>query len=248
MTALLVAFATFLCLIGAAYVGVFGGERLAARNLVEPARETLGLTANIVLVTTSVVLGLLLNSAKTTFETNTRNVHSLATELILLDRTLRALGPEAEETHRRLIRYVQTALDEPHILAADAQAEVALDDVGASLMSIHAPDAQTLAEWNDARQLYRQVVRQRWVEVDAAGSAIPTPLVVMLIVWLAVIFASLGFRAPNNVVVATTFVVAALLLSSALYLILEMDTPVSGLLMEVSNAPFLRALAAIQRP
>lgn len=248
MTELLVAVATFLCLIGAAWAGNFARRRLAAPSLPESAIEILGLTANIFLVTTSVVLGLLLNSAKTTLETNTRNVHAVATELIVLDRTLRGLGPEAEETRRRLTKYVQIALEERHILEADPPAEAALNSVGSSLMSIRPPDAQTLAEWNDARQIYRQVVRQRWVEVDGPEGAVPTPLVAMLIIWLSVIFASLGFRAPRGPVVATTFAVAALLLSGTLYLILDMDTPVSGLLIEVSNTPFQRALTAIQRP
>ena len=248
LTELLVAVATFLCLIGAAYAGAVGNMRLAPKDLPEGTLEIVGQTANIFLVTTSVVLGLMLNSAKTTFETNDRNIHALATELILLDRTVRGLGPGAEDTHRHLIDYVQAALRQPHILEANPQAEAMLDAAGASLRSIRASDDQTLAQWNDARQLLRQVVRLRWVGLDAAGGAIPTPLAVMLIGWLTLIFASLGFRAPRNAVVTTAFVVSALLLSSTLYLILEMDTPATGLMMEVSNAPFQRALAVLQAP
>ncbi len=248
MTELLIAVATFLCLIGAAYAGAVCNVRLAARDLPEGTLEIVGQTANIFLVTTSVVLGLMLNSAKTTFETNDRNIHALATELILLDRSVRGLGFGAEETHRHLVDYVQRALEQPHILQANLQAEAVLDEAGASLRSIRTSDDQVLARWNDARQLFRQVVRLRWVSLDAAGGAIPAPLVVMLIAWLALIFASLGFRAPRNAIVATALVVAALLLSSTLYLILEMDTPATGLVMEVSNAPFQRALTVLQTP
>ena len=93
VTELLIAVATFLCLIGAAYAGAVCNVRLAARDLPEGTLEIVGQTANIFLVTTSVVLGLMLNSAKTTFETNDRNIHALATELILLDRSVRGLGP-----------------------------------------------------------------------------------------------------------------------------------------------------------
>ncbi len=248
VTELLIAVATFLCLIGAVYAGAVCNVRLAARDLPEGTLEIVGQTANIFLVTTSVVLGLMLNSAKTTFETNDRNIHALATELILLDRSVRGLGPGAEETHRHLVDYVQRAIEQPHILQANLQAEAVLDAAGASLRSIRTSDDQVLARWNDARQLFRQVVRLRWVSLDAAGGAIPAPLVVMLIAWLALIFASLGFRAPRNTVVTTAFLVAAVLLSSTLYLILEMDTPATGLVMEVSNAPFQRALEVLQAP
>jgi hypothetical protein len=248
VTELLIAVATFLCLIGAAYVGAVCNIRLAARELPGGTLEIVGQTANIFLVTASVVLGLMLNSAKSTFETNDRNVHALATELILLDRSVRGLGPAADETHRHLVEYVQSALKQPHILEENPQAEAVLDLAGASLRSIRTSDEQILARWNDARQMFRQVVRLRWIGLDAAGGAIPVPLAVMLIVWLTVIFASLGFRAPRNAVVTTAFVVSALLLSSTLYLILEMDTPATGLLMEVSNAPFQRALAVLEAP
>ena len=99
---------------------------------------------------------------------------------------------------------------------------------------------------NDARQLYRNVLRQRWVVVAASGGTIPTPLIVMLIAWLSLIFASFGYRAPRNAVVATSFVLAALLISGALYLILDMDTPATGLI-QTSNGPFEKALAQFQR-
>ncbi len=82
--------------------------------------------------------------------------------------------------------------------------------------------------------------------VDQSGGAIPAPLIVMLIVWLAVIFASFGYQAPRNRVVTGSFVVAALLVSAALYLILDMDAPVSGLV-KTSNVPLQRALVQLQR-
>ena len=50
------------------------------------------LVANNLVVMTSIVLGLMLNSAKDTLEADNRNIHAPATDLILLDRTLKALG------------------------------------------------------------------------------------------------------------------------------------------------------------
>jgi hypothetical protein len=74
---------------------------------------------------------------------------------------------------------------------------------------------QQVSLGNDARLLYRQVVQQRWLVVDQSGRTIPTPLIVMLIVWLMVISASFGYQAPRNRVVMSSFVVAALLVSAA---------------------------------
>ena len=60
------------------------------------------------------------------------------------------------------------------------------------------------------------------------------------------IFASFGYQAPRSRVVASSFVIAALLISAALYLIVDMDSPATGLI-KTSNAPFQRALAQFQR-
>jgi hypothetical protein len=82
--------------------------------------------------------------------------------------------------------------------------------------------------------------------VDQSGGTIPTPLIVMLIIWLILIFASFGYQAPRNRIVTSSFVVAAFLVSAALYLILDMDAPISGLT-RTSNVPFQRALVQLQR-
>ena len=173
-------------------------------------------------------------------------IHALATEIILLDRNMRSLGADGDEVRGYLKAYLADVLRETEVMEPDPQAESALEAAGLRLRSIRTTDDQKLAVWNDGRQLYRQVERDRWVAIGAAGGTIPGVLVATLIAWLAAIFAGVGYRAPRNVVVTTTFVVAALLLSSALSLILEMDRPASGLI-RISNEPFARALAQLQR-
>ena len=69
----------------------------------------------------SLVLGLMLNSTSSTFEAVDRNIHAYATDLILLDRTVRAIGPEADEIHRRLVAYVQRVHSEPNVIAGTAR-------------------------------------------------------------------------------------------------------------------------------
>jgi len=89
------------------------------------------LVGNLFVVMTSLLLGLMLNSAKNTFETNNRNIRALATELVLLDRTMRALGPEAEDARRHLVEYVHTALKEANVLEESPQAEASLEAAAA---------------------------------------------------------------------------------------------------------------------
>lgn len=232
-----------LSMIGAAILGLFGKTKVPSD---EDTNGVIGLVAALFVVMTSLVIGLMLNSARSTLETNNLNIRTFATQLTLLDRTMRSLGPDAEVAHQRLVEYVQTVLKEVNILEDDPQAEALLDAAGTKLNEIAVSDEQKVAVWNDARQLYRQVIQQRWVVIDAAGGSIPTALIIALIVCLAIIFASFGYRAPRNTFVMASLLLAALLLSAIVYLIEDMDTANSGVI-EVSKVPFQQALAELQR-
>jgi hypothetical protein len=54
-------------------------------------------------------------------------------------------------------------------------------------------------------------------------SAVPRPLLVILVSWLAAIFVSFGLFAPRNATVIVTLALSALGVSSAIFIILEMS-------------------------
>jgi len=245
-----VAVLTFLSVLGAGLLGrLFSETRLLSGHGQDDTKSVVRLVINLFVVMTSLLLSLMLNSAKNTLETNNRIIRTLATEIILLDRTMRALGPETEDARRDLVEYVQNALDQwyGNVLEQDPQQEARLEAAGTKLRAIRVSDEQKVELWNSARELYRQVVRQRWV--DESGGTIPIPLIIMLILWLAIIFAGFGYGAPRNTIVTASFFLAALLISAALYLIVDMDTPTVGVFepIQVSNVPLQRALAQLQR-
>jgi hypothetical protein len=238
----IVAVFALLSMIGAALLGLFSKARRPAEPLQNDTSTAVRLVANLFVVMTSLVLSFMINSAKNTYETNTHNLRALATDIILLDRAVRGLGPEAVDIHRYLVEYLQKAQ-----IWEDPQAEALLNAAGTSLKAIRVSDEQKVLLWNDAIILFRQVIRERWVLVDTAGGTIPTPLIVMLILWLTLIFASFGYRAPRNTIVTASLFLAALLISAALYLILDMDTS-SSFMFRVSKVPYQRALVQMQRP
>src|SRR5215510_2423044 len=136
MSEFVVAILAFLSMMGAALFGLFSKTELPSEHLQDDTRSVVGLVASLFVVMTSLVLGLMLNSAKDTFETNNRDIRTLATELILLDRTTRSLGPDAEDARRHLIEYVEISLKGANILEEDPQAEASLEAVGSSLRAI----------------------------------------------------------------------------------------------------------------
>jgi uncharacterized membrane protein len=58
--------------------------------------------------------------------------------------------------------------------------------------------------------------------------SIPIALIVALVFWLRLIFASFGLFAPKNATVMAAFLVCALSVSSAIFLILELDRSFEG--------------------
>ena len=235
-----------------ASVGVlFVQHRLPARYHEESTRTAVRTVANIFVVMTSLVLGLMLNTTKNRFDAISRDVHSFATDLILLDRTLQLYGQEAAEVRQRLKAYVTRASDgqwtsSDPLLVSDQTSEQLLNDVGTALRAIRPRDDQQLAVWNDARQEFRQIVAMRWALLEQTEGSISVPLLAMVVAWLVLIFANFGYGAVRNSIVVASFVLASALISGTLYLILDLDAPFTGP-MRVSSAPLERALAEMRR-
>ena len=247
----LIAVAVFLCLTAAPLVSMAVYGRLPAHHREDDTNNVVRLAANLFVVMTSLVLGLMINSAKNTFESIDRNVHTYATELILLDRSLRQYGPETAEVRQPLVAYVQrqtnnwTEANETP-LVANRLSERLLTEISTRLNALQPADAAHVSLLEDAHQHLQKVVELRWALIEQSEGTIPRPLIVMLVAWLVLIFASFGFRAPRNAITIETFVVSAALIAGALYLILDMDVPFSGPI-QISPAPLERALAELQR-
>ncbi|WP_439815796.1 hypothetical protein [Zavarzinia sp. CC-PAN008] len=224
--------------------------KLPARHRDQPTNDVVRLVVNLFVVMTSLVFGLMLNSAKNTFETIDTSLHTYGASLIMLDQTLRIYGAGAEEARHRLEDYVEAAIASPAraddpLHHEENSAAWHFDRLRLALAAIPGDGGPGDAALTDARAQYRHLVEQRWLIIEKSEGVIPSPLIGMLIAWLTLIFASFGYRAPANRVLVGLFVVAAALNAAAIYLILDMDIPFSGPI-QITDAPLRRALAAIQ--
>ena len=75
-----------------------------------------------------------------------------------------------------------------------------------------------------------------------SGTSISAPLLIVVISWLAIIFTSWGLFAPSNAITIASLLLAALSVSGAIFLILELDQPFDGVI-QISSAPMRNALA-----
>jgi len=242
-----VAAGIFACLSLASLGAMFVSPKMPARHRDDETNGVIRLIANIFVVMSSLVFSLMINSAKNTYENIDNSVHAFSTNIILLDRSLRTYGLSAVPARERLDRYLEYALANPARadMTKPDDAGRALDAVGDALLSIQ-PDSdfhQTLLL--DVRQQYHRLIEQRWAIVEGAEGAIPMPLILLLTAWLSLIFASFGYRAPQHAVVIGSFVIAAFLIATAFYLVLDMDIPFQGPI-QISDEPLRRALAEMR--
>ena len=97
---------------------------------------------------------------------------------------------------------------------------------------------------SQALNIVLNLAQTRWLMFEQAGVSVSTPMVVVMVFWLTIIFVAWGLLTPANVTVIVTMLVVALSVSSAIFLILEMYNPYGGLIL-VSSAPLRAAFAQL---
>lgn len=239
----------FGCLLAASVGSLAIYRRFPQHRSDDETLNVVRLIANIFVVMISLVLGLLLNSAKNTLDSVDRNIHSFAADLIMLDRLLQDCGTEADGARQRLLVYTKHAeamIRDYRGATSDREGETMLNEAGSSINALKPQDAMQRAALQGAQQQFVRVSELRWLIVGNTRGTIPGALVALVVASLMLVFASYAWRVPPNAVVVASFVVASLLLTAAVVLILDMDRPFTGPV-RVSADPLLRAVAEMAR-
>ena len=240
----------FACVFGGALLGMLLRNFLPEHHLDPDSRNVVNLGMALIGTMTALVLGLLIASAKSSFDTQKSEVTQMAANIVQLDRILGRYGAGANGA-RAVLRRAVLSVDQSW--SEDAARSERLDSaqVRAEAASFY-EKIQELTPRNDfehslqsqALQTALEIGQTRSLLVEQAGSSIPMPFLVVMVFWLAVIFASFGLFAPRNATVIATLFVCALSVSGAIFLILELDSPFSGLL-QISDAPLRNAITHI---
>ena len=252
MRELAISLIVFACMLGGAVLGMLLRQVLPEHHLSDESKSTVQLGTGLLATLSALVLGLLIASAKSSFDIKSDEIKQGATTMILLDRNLRHYGAEANETRAVLRRLTVDKVDLPWIEnsmqagAGALGAAAGIEEVQEKLRAlVPSSDAQ---RWLQTRalQLSSELAQTRWLVVEQRGSSIPMPFLVVLVLWLTVIFASFGLCAPRHGTVYAVIFACALSVSSAIFLIMELDQPFAGLL-KISDAPLRDAIDEIRR-
>jgi hypothetical protein len=175
----------------------------------------------------------------------------MAAQAILLYRTLAEYGSETQQIRGRFREIL--AMRIAQVWPDESKNKVAPEAIGRG-ESIEAIQRQVLdlSPQNDAQRWLKSTALQitgemagaRWLVFEQTGTAIQWPFLTILIFWLAVIFASFALFAPRHGSVIFVLFICALSVAGALFLIVQMDQPYSGLI-KISSAPVRAALSQL---
>lgn len=243
----------FACVFGAALLGMLLCAALPEHHLDDRSKDVVRIGMGLVATMAALVMGLLVASAKGSYDTQRSGLDQISANITLLDTTLAQFGPEARNARDLLRHAVSLAL--ARIWPQDASQTSTVAPLSAAEGRNLYGKIQELSPGNDkqrelrsqALQIALDVGRERWLlAAEEESSSIPVPFLVVVIFWLAVLFASFGLFAPPNATVIVTLFVCALSVSGAIFLILELAEPFGGLI-QVSSAPLREAFAHLGR-
>jgi hypothetical protein len=224
-------------------------KALPEGHLRDDVKDVVRLSTGLIGTIAALVLGLLIASAKSSYDARNTQIKQVTSNVILLDILLEQYGPDARNLRVNLRGAIGPLVDRiwneggnnksaPFVATAEAQTFV--------------KKVQELELNNEAKRVLQARVinsiadlsQSRLALFAQAHDSIPVPFLAILIFWLAIIFVSFGLFVHPNRIVIVTFFVGALSVSAAIFLILEMDRPFAGLL-QISSEPLRHALAPL---
>ncbi len=267
---------TSLLIAGCIFAGGLAGLNL--HRLLPPSHQSketqdvVRLGIGMLSVLASLVLGLLIATAKTTYDSADHAMRSYAAELALLNETLRDYGGAASVPRDLLRTYTEHLLqagwptdgspttgspgagsatsgslgDEgrPAGVADDAS-EPLLEHVREAIRGLKPVDDGQRSLQVQASDINVTLLRQRWLLIEQQGPSVQRVVLLILVSWVTVIFASFGMYAPRNGTVVAMLLICSLAIGGAIFLILEMDRPMDGI-MQISSWPLRNVLAQMK--
>jgi hypothetical protein len=246
-----IALILFVILVGVTLIGGRLRRLLPPEQLNAESKEVMKLALGLVATMTAILLGLLISSAKSTFDTARSEVMQMAAKVALLDRVLVLYGPETGDARRAL----RDATDEAvrRTWPAQRSGPVRLDPnqqmgdaVYAAISRLAPQDEAQRALKTQAANLMVQLAELRSLLQAQAVSSVSKPLLIALMVWLVVIFFGFSLLAPANATSTLALIAGAFSVACAVLIILELDFPFAGIV-RIPSDPMINTLSHLAK-
>jgi len=116
---LAISFVVYVCVTGGALAGICLNPVLPPEHVKDETRQAVNIAVGIIATLAALVLGLMVTSAKSSFDTRASDVREIAARIIILDRVLRDYGHEATDARGQLKTMIEARME--HFWAKESQ-------------------------------------------------------------------------------------------------------------------------------
>ena len=251
MSAQLNAFIIFALMLGGMALGSYLRLVLPDEHTQADSKDILMTSAATMGTLIALIIGLLVTSAKSTYDETNSSITQGGAKIITLDYYLSQYGPEAKEL-RVLLRQSTAASIERIWPDQGAQGAVWSKLVASNDTADLYNKIRELAPRNDAQkylqtqalQIAADMMQTRWMLIEQSEVNLPRMFLSVLSFWLIVLFVQFGLLAPRNRTALSAVFICALSMAGAIFLILELNHPLEGRI-KISSAPMQKALSII---
>lgn len=250
MTIIFVCILIFVAIFTSGLFGLFVQHRLPEPQKSESARVVIGQISGVLSLLLSLVLGTLVGTSFAFQTTQKTELDSLAANILELDQTLGELGPTGAFARERLKTMMENAYDTFWGAGTADQKRLSVSVPLASRKAIKAflgsftpANEEQKQALTTARTLASQITQSRLLmSLQVAGRPVSTGLMLILTLWAIALFFAFGIFAKSNALVIAAMAAGAACIAFALFLILELGLPYTGVF-RVSPAALQEAIA-----
>jgi hypothetical protein len=257
MSATVTSIAVFVTVLAAAVLGSSLRRVVPTQQLSGDSWATVSVGVGFISTMAAIALGLLVASAKGSYDAKNTELQEAAAKLLVLDRTLRQYGPETQDIRSTLHNLVRARYDmlwlkqdEAPSNASNAPSSPTLygyEQVEESLRALTPANDAQRARQTRSLQIVDQIAQMRWLLVAQSTEGVSKPLLIALVSWFAVVAGCAGLFAPQNGTVFAVAVLCALAIAGTIFLIMSMYDPFGGVL-SLSRGALQKALTVMEQP
>jgi len=249
MSHLLIGLISFAAIFGGVLIGRFAPRRLPGHHLSSETQSAVTVSVAVIGTLSALVLGLMITAANSSFTKRSDEVRELSLQVIRIDRNLRRYGTEADDARAKLrewatVKTQQLFPEKGQPVPSSETTVRILESVQDALLALKPKDEHQKYLRTLSLTLSSTLIQARWALEQRMGHSIPVPFLVLLIFWLAIVFASFGLFAPTNATTITALLLCCLAVAGGIVLIEELDNPSSGLI-RLPSEPMRKALTEI---
>jgi hypothetical protein len=254
MTIVMISVVIFILILASGFAGLMAQKRLADEHKTSESRGVVGQVAGLVSLLLALVLGTLIGVSFSFFSNQKTELETFSAQILRLDQALKQYGPETKPARDKLKEAIQIGYQtfwgggKPDHNALTVQWPLEdsrrMADYLVTLQPTTEAQKQALATANQYNSMVEQ--SRLLMSLQVASPPVSWVLVAILVFWTLALFFGIGLFAESNSLVLSALAFGAVSIAFAIFLILELGLPYTGL-MRVSPAALEQTIELVDK-